>query len=197
MDCLSQNLLKLKSKFMSLNNRLRETRTREERKMFCQKCGSEVKQGQRVCPKCGKIVRMGIQIPTIKLGAYKNIVPIAVIVVVVLILFASVKAIGKSDEERIAGTWVLVEEVYGKPREYDIGTQIVFKEGGRFYDDEEFLRGHLDAGDTIVSWDILEDNHILIFTNEDREQCSAKYELNGKILKIISSENVYCILKKQ
>lgn len=65
MDCLSQNLLKLKSKFMSLNNRLRETRTREERKMFCQKCGSEVKQGQRVCPKCGEIVRMGIQIPTI------------------------------------------------------------------------------------------------------------------------------------
>lgn len=50
---------------MSLNNRLRETRTREERKMFCQKCGSEVKQGQRVCPKCGEIVRMGIQIPTI------------------------------------------------------------------------------------------------------------------------------------
>ena len=64
-------------------------------------------------------------------------------------------------------------------------------------DKEEFLRGHINAESAIVSWDILEDSHILLFTNEDREQCAAKYELNGKKLKIISEENVYCILEKQ
>lgn len=41
------------------------------------------------------------------------------------------------------------------------------------------------------------DHERLIFTNDYHEQCAAKYELNGKMLKIISGEDAYCILEKR
>lgn len=163
--------------------------------MFCSKCGCELKNENSMnCPNCGATVGKG-QVLVNNLFLKKNIMIIAVAAVILLIIFAATKLIGKSDEERIVGTWELVEEVYNGPRTDKVGIQVIFREGGLIYDEEQFLRGHLDAG-VIVSWDMLEDNNILIFTNDWREQCSVKYELNGNKLKLIDG-NTYCVFKKQ
>lgn len=123
---------------------------------------------------------------------------ILTIVGLFVLLVAAVKLREKSDEERIVGTWILVEEMYGYGRlQTDkIGAQLVFGDDGLLYDEEDVLRAQFNA-DTIISWNKVEDNNVLIFTNNWGERFAAEYEFNGKRLKIIAYKDVYTVWERQ
>lgn len=165
--------------------------------MYCGKCGCEVKQGQNFCPNCGGALGEQ-QVHGKKTSFSKSMIFLTIAASLFILIVAAVKLMGKSDEERIVGTWILVEEMYGRGRlQTDkIGAQLVFEGDGMLYDEKDVLRAQLDAG-TLISWNKVEDNNMLIFTNNWGEQFSAEYEFNGKKLKIIDSEDVYTVWERQ
>lgn len=163
--------------------------------MYCGKCGCEVKQGQKFCPNCGGALGEQ-QIHGEKTSFSKRMIFLAIVAGLFVLIVAAVKLIGKSDEERIVGTWILVEEMYDRLQTNKIGAQLVFEGNGMLYDEEDVLRAQLNSG-TLTSWNKVEDNNILIFTNNWGEQFSAEYEFDGKRLNIIDSEDVYTVWERQ
>lgn len=175
--------------------------------MFCKKCGHQLEnENASYCSNCGAPVKGTAASSTEsfvkeKMQTVSNLdsrkkVFIALAIVAVIIIFATIKLSIKSDEERIVGTWIVIEEMYNGPQISNYGNQVIFEKEGMVLDEEQFLRQLLSAG-VVVSWHVLENNNMLVFTNDWGEQYSADYELKGNKLKIIKSENTYCVLKKQ
>lgn len=165
--------------------------------MYCQKCGREIKQDQKFCSNCGEAILIN-QVPEKKSALTGKEMVIAAGICLFLVVFAVIKLMGKSDEERITGTWVLVEEMYGGREENDkIGAQLILEKEGMVYDDKDVLRTQFSA-DTIVSWNIVDpDKNILILINNWGEQFMAEYTFEGEGLKILDGQDTYTIWKKQ
>lgn len=99
--------------------------------MFCHKCGHEIKQNQKFCSNWGEAVLVN-QVPEKKSALTGKTMIIAVGICLFLAAFAVIKLMGKSDEERITGTWVLTEKMYGEREENDkIGAQLILEKDGQ------------------------------------------------------------------
>lgn len=165
--------------------------------MYCHKCGCEIKQKQKFCSNCGEAV-LQPAVPEQKSTFTGKTMVIAGGVCLLLIVFAAIKLVGKSDEERITGTWMLIEEKYdGRQVDDNIGGQLIFEEEGLIYDEEDVLRAQFSA-DTIVSWNIVDaDKNTLILTNNWGEQFMAEYKFEGGKLEIFDDQKTYSIWQKQ
>lgn len=164
--------------------------------MFCKKCGHQLEnENASYCSNCGAPVKGTAASSTEsfvkeKMQTVSNLdsrkkVFIALAIVAVIIIFATIKLSLKSDEERIVGTWEehLLETTNNTyTYEKGEGDKVTFGKGGKIIDGDNFLGyefGWMSPVD-VLSWDI--EDETLIFYIEYGDVVYVPYKLNGKRL---------------